>query len=333
MGFEEIIGQDLTVRALERSLSSGRTTHAYLFSGPEGSGKKNLALLFAQALNCSHEPDPPCKSCLSCRKTLSGNHPDFYQLLPQGASIKIGQLRELKENLYYYPREGRKKVCLIYSADLMTLPAANSLLQILEEPPAELIFILLSSRPWALLPTVISRCLHFALKPLPPEEMELLLKRRGLLEPRERELVIALAGGNPGKALELSAKGGLEESLEETLLLLRNLQDEPLENIFIKAEEFSGKENLQEIINLFLIIYRNRLLFELGYSPGINPTKHKLQYNNVNVAERFLFPGGGDIYYLEKMCRHLLDLQGELLKNINKRLAVEVLFLQMRGAV
>jgi DNA polymerase-3 subunit delta' len=147
MGFEEIIGQDLIIIALRRSLSNGQTTHAYLFSGPDGSGKKSLALLFAQALNCSSELDPPCNSCLSCRKTLSGNHPDFYQLRPEGASIKIGQLRELKESLYYFPREGRKKVCLIHSADLMTLPAANSLLQILEEPPADLIFILLSSRP------------------------------------------------------------------------------------------------------------------------------------------------------------------------------------------
>jgi DNA polymerase-3 subunit delta' len=333
MGFEEIIGQDLIIRALRRSLSNGQTTHAYLFSGPDGSGKKSLALLFAQALNCSSELDPPCNSCLSCRKTLSGNHPDFYQLRPEGASIKIGQLRELKESLYYFPREGRKKVCLIHSADLMTLPAANSLLQILEEPPADLIFILLSSRPWALLPTIISRCLHFALKPLPPEEMELLLKRQSLLEPQEREIVIALAGGNPGKALELSSKGGLKKGLEETLSLLKSLKDEPLENIFIKAEELSGKENLQEIINLFLIIYRNRLLFELGGRSDIKLIKKKLQYNNINVEEKVFFPDGGNINYLEKMCRHLLDLQGELLNNINKRLAVEVLLLQMRGAV
>lgn len=333
MGFEEIIGQDLIIRALKRSLSSGQTTHAYLFSGPDGSGKKSLAFLFAQALNCSSELDPPCKSCLSCRKTLSGIHPDFYQLFPEGASIKIGQLRKLKESLYYFPREGRKKVCLIHGADLMTLPAANSLLQILEEPPADLVFILLSSRPWALLPTVVSRSLHFALKPLSPEEMELLLKRQSLLEPQEREIVIALAGGNPGKALELSSKGGLKKSLEEVLLLLESLENESLDNIFIKAEELSGKENLQEVINLLLIIYRNRLLFELGVRPEIKLIKDKLQYNNINVEEKILFPGGENINYLERMCRHLLDLQGELLNNINKRLAVEVLFLQMRGAV
>jgi DNA polymerase III gamma/tau subunit len=184
-----------------------------------------------------------------------------------------------------------------------------------------------------LLPTVVSRSLHFALKPLSPEEMELLLKRQSLLEPQEREIVIALAGGNPGKALELSSKGGLKKSLEEVLLLLERLENESLDNIFIKAEELSGKENLQEIINLLLIIYRNRLLFELGVRPEIKLIKNKLQYNNINVEEKILFPGGENINYLERMCRHLLDLQGELLNNINKRLAVEVLFLQMRGAV
>lgn len=323
MGFEEIIGQDLVIKALKRTLGSGQTAHAYLFSGPEGYGKKSLALLFAQALNCNREQDPPCKSCLSCRKTLSGNHPDFYQVRPEGASLKIGQLRELKERLYYLPREGRKKICLIHDADLMTLPAANSLLQILEEPPADLVFILLSSRPWALLPTIISRCSHFALRPLLPEEIDLVLRKQSILKQQEREIVAALAEGNPGKALELSLKGGWKKNLEEALTLLDCVENESLENVFNKAEELSRRENLKELIDLFLIIYRNRLLIKLGSRPEI----------------KLCFPGGkslgaGDnIYFLEKICRHLLDLQEELLNNINKRLAVEVLFLQMRGVV
>lgn len=342
MEFKDIIGQELIVKALKRSLASEQISHAYLFSGPGGSGKKSLALLFAQALNCSSELDPPCNNCLSCRKTLSGNHPDFYQLRPEGKSLKIGQLRELKESLYYLPREGRKKVCLIHSAELLTLPAANSLLQILEEPPADLVFILLSSRPWSLLPTIISRCSHFSLKPLLPEEMELFLKRHGVKQKLEMEIVISLAGGNPGKALELLSRGDWKNSLEEALSLLNSVENDPLDNVFMRAEELSGRDDLKELLDLLLIIYRDRLLFKLGRRPGNNLIMNKLPYllyDNINSVEKNFLPGGkrsgaaDSIYFLEKRCRYLLDLQGELLNNINKRLAVEVLFLQMRGDV
>ena len=134
MGFEQIAGQDLLVRVLKRSLKFHEVGHAYLFAGPPGSGKKTLAFLFAQALNCTG-PKPPCGECLSCRKAKSGNHPNLFHVKPQGDSIKIEQLREIKEKFFYLSTEGFKKVCFIYDADRLTLPAGNSLLKILEELP------------------------------------------------------------------------------------------------------------------------------------------------------------------------------------------------------
>ncbi len=337
MGFEQIAGQDLLVMALKRSLKCDEVGHAYLFSGPPGSGKKTMAFLFAQALNCTG-PTPPCGECLSCRKAKSGNHPNLFYVKPQGASIKIEQLRELKEKLFYLPTEGFKKVCLLYDADRLTLPAGNSLLKILEEPPEDLVFLLLSSRPWALLQTILSRCTHFPLKPLTDEEMASLLDSREPLPPQERAFLISLAEGNPGRALEIISQGSWKEKLEEAAELLERMECSPEEELFPLSEELSRRDDLQEIIAILLLIFRRRLYSRLSSaSEGVLLNMFRpLNMNNrsscagSNITGVKSPPG---MFSLEKTCHALLQLQSELLGNVNRRLALEVFLLTMRGVV
>ena len=300
------MGRELLVRALMNSLLRGEVGHAYLFSGPPGSGKKTTALLFAQALNCPG-PNPPCGECVSCRKTISGNHPNVFHIHPQGASIKIEQLRDLKENLFYISTEGFKKVCLIYETDLLTLPAGNSLLKILEEPPGDLVFLLLSSRPWALLPTILSRCIHFPLRNLSDGEIGSLLDKQGTLPPAERELLISLAEGNPGKALELLSQGGWEMKFRASEELLQRIERSPVEDLLPLAEEFSRMEDLPEMILSISMLYRRKL--------------HALCSDD------------SSLFSIEKKCHTLIQLQTELQENVNRRLALEVFLLKMRGVV
>lgn len=329
MSIKELLGQELIIKALRRARQRAEVSHAYLFSGPVGSGKKTLATFFAQSLNCSSVEAPPCGQCLSCRKIAGGHHPDLYRVEPAGASIKIEQLREIRDRLYYFPREGRKKVCIIQEAELLTLPAANSLLKILEEPPGELVFLLLSARPWALPGTVLSRCIQFNLRPLAPQQMTLLLQReRPALSSGEREFIMALARGNPGKGLEMASRGGWEEKFVEAWTLLDNIENGPVEDLWLRAEEIAKREDLLALLDLFALIYRERLLAQLGFAAETGIIKERLGFNNKNKE---VFSAGPA--FLEKICRFLLQLQGELMQNVNKRLALEVFFLQMRGAV
>lgn len=333
MGFSTIIGQDLIITALKRSIQNNELAHAYLFSGPSGSGKKTIATLFAQALNCRDQKEPPCQNCLSCHKISNSNHPDVYYLKPEGASLKIEQVREIKEDLYFFPVEGVKKVCIIEEAELLTLPAANSLLKILEEPPQHLLFVLLCARPSALLPTIISRCAHFSLKPLTVEEMVSIIKSNVSLTPEETEIIAALAGGNPGKGLEMALDGHWFERYRTALGLIAGIESGPPEDIFNLAEDFSKREDAQKLLELMLIIYRDRLLYALAGGADHVFVKNPLQLNaggEKDSNEQYPF---NDALFLEKICNELLKMQVELSRNVNRRLAYEVLFLKMRGVV
>ncbi len=326
MGFDSIYGQHLLKEALQRSLASGETGHAYLFSGPSGSGKRTMAMLFAQALNC-RGTDPPCGRCLSCRKSESGNHPDLFRLLPQGTSLKIEQMRDIKESLYYLPMEGQHKICILEDADLLTAPAANSLLKILEEPPARLVFMLLTARPWALLPTILSRCTHFTLKPLQPQEMAALLEREGKLF-GEQEIVFLLSGGNPGQALALAQQGDWRDKFAEARTLLHAVEHGSTDGIFPLAEELSTRTDLPDLLEIVLFLCRDRLMYTLEGCAGAAMLKEREEpHITPNIRDPYLIA-----LFQEKICNALLQLQGELRGSVNRRLALEVLFLQMRGA-
>jgi len=136
---------------------SQRIAHAYLFLSGNPSTKLEVALRFARTLNCT-EADPPCENCPHCKKALKGVHPDILVLEKSSASIKIEQIRALKELTRYGPSEGRWQVLIVSEADALTSEAANSFLKLLEEPPARVIFILVCHREEGLPATILSRC-------------------------------------------------------------------------------------------------------------------------------------------------------------------------------
>ncbi len=169
--FSELVGQEHVVRALTNALDSGRMHHAYLFTGTRGVGKTTIARIFAKSLNCERgQSADPCGECSVCTAVDEGRFVDLLEI-DAASNTGVDDVRDLIENAQYGPSRGRFKVYLIDEVHMLSKPAFNALLKILEEPPSHVKFLLATTDPEKLLVTVLSRCLKFNLKRLLPEQI------------------------------------------------------------------------------------------------------------------------------------------------------------------
>ncbi|MFC0334205.1 DNA polymerase III subunit delta' [Paenibacillus sepulcri] len=171
MSIAQLAGQPMAKRILQHALRSGKVSHAYLFSGPPGSGRMAMAKEFAKALFCTAGQGDACGECLACRKFDHGNQPNLHVVEPDGSSIKIDQIRELQRELAYRSSGAERKIYIMQRAETMTPQAANSLLKFLEEPQTLVVAILLTENGQAMLPTVRSRTQWVPFMPLAPTDM------------------------------------------------------------------------------------------------------------------------------------------------------------------
>ncbi|MFB0527315.1 MAG: DNA polymerase III subunit delta' [bacterium] len=203
MKFSEIVGQEVAVNILKKSIENKRSHHAYLFVGPDGVGKRTTAIAFAKGLNCRSSYSDGCDLCDSCRKIENGTHPDVELIGPRegGLTISIEQIRNLQRRVSYKPLEGNWKVYIIDDAASATEEAANCLLKTLEEPPPQVILILITENIYRLLSTVRSRCQLILFRQIPRTLIEKILRDRYEVAPEEARSLAWLSSGSIGRAL------------------------------------------------------------------------------------------------------------------------------------
>lgn len=322
--FADIAGQEKAKHILRLAFARGKTSHAYLFQGPAGVGKKLSARAFAAFLHCRNEGrEDSCGHCPSCRKTASANHPDFLVVEPDGVQIKIDQIRELKRRLAYPPVEAGYRVVLL--ADIHQTMAraevANSLLKTLEEPPAQTVFILTTAEAAGILPTIVSRCQVIPFYPLPYDQVAALLVSEEV-EPDKAFALASLAEGSIGRARVLAQTDLLKvrKSIVEGLTGLTPGQTGAVERIFAMAEQAALlKEELADLLELLSLWIKDLMVLGAGGRED-SLVNHDLRHTLSPALARWTLP------QLAERVTLIRQAQRQLRHNCNRAFVCEVLF-------
>ncbi len=326
LSFDNLIGQEKAKDLLLRSVKRNKLSHAYLFRGPAGVGKKTTALILAASLNCLNPIDDyACGLCKACRKFNAGNHPDMLHIKPDGTMIKINQIRELKQALSFPPLEAEHRFIVIEDVHTMRREAANSLLKTLEEPPADNILILTADEAGDLLPTIISRCQVIPFYSLPVDSVaDILMREKGM----SRKESLALAGiseGSLGRAFMLAEEEilSLRKDVVDLLVSLEKENPETVGIILEMADRTAQlKEGLIEFLSLLKVWLRDLMLLTSGGSEAMIVSSD---------VERSLSEAKGRWSSTELFNKLLLieKAEKELLRNCNRTQVFEVLFFNM----
>jgi DNA polymerase III subunit delta' len=310
MNSNEIIGHKDIIARFYEAIKNRHVASALLFSGPDGIGKKRVALHLAQALNClKFDAHGPCQQCTSCRKIAALNHPEVKIITKEekAKNLKIEQIFQLRADISLRPVEAIRKVYIIDDAHILTRDAANCLLKTLEEPPPNSLLILITANPSALLITVRSRCQKIEFKPLPAAEVMSQLQEKGQLENDQALFLADFAGGSLGLALTYLEQGVLEKKAELDDFLLR-INEEDLAVVLTQAQAY-GRDKAYAKIWLDLLLYTS--------------AQHFLSALDGQVENQ---PPDDEIIDL------LLKAKRDMTNNINLQLVLENIFLRMRHA-
>jgi DNA polymerase-3 subunit delta' len=318
--FGRILGHQRQKDLLQRAVASSRLPHAYLFEGPEGVGKRLIALALTKMLFCANGNS--CSECPACMKIDHHNHPDLHQISAEGSSIKIDQIRALQKELSYRPLEASYKVCIIDGAEKMNLASANALLKTLEEPRAQTLLILLTPTPDAVLPTIRSRCQRLPFSRIPKEKLQEVLVEQLNIDDTQSHILATLSEGSFKKALGKDRDLYLQRRRD----LLKNLTTLspgsviPLLDLAQKLAE--EKDLLYEILEIIQAFYRDLLLLKHG-----SPLNELVNIDMLETLEHV--SRKEDVLSLTGKLKALMTTRRHLERNVNRQLAMEVLLMRL----
>ena len=332
MSFKDILGHKRPIAILQRAIQGERVPSAYLFEGPNGVGKRLVALHLAKALNCEGEIRPDCCDvCIPCRKIDKGVHPDVTIIEPQASSpktepsLKIEQARDAQRDISLRPYEGKKKVYVFDQAEKMTEQCENALLKTLEEPAGEALLVLITSRPHTLLPTVLSRTQRIRFDPLPHGEVASYLRRVQSWEEAPANFIASLSGGSLGQALRMDAEDLL--SLRDGVLadLTSVLQGGIGQTLDLAEAWAKEKERVSEKLQYLLIWVRDLRIYQSTLKEHLLVNRDRAD----RVREEAAILPREVLSQFFQIIQEAIRAMG---RYANARLSLECMFFRMRSA-
>ncbi|WP_010279444.1 DNA polymerase III subunit delta' [Paenibacillus senegalensis] len=324
MSFQAIAGQEHVKRVLQNGLRSGKLSHAYIFSGPAGSGRKRTAMALVKAIYCSGGQDEACGQCLECRKLEHGNQPGLLWIEPDGASIKIEQIRELQKGMAYRSTTNDRKIYVLNEAEKMTVQAANSLLKFLEEPTSDVMAILITENGHALLPTIISRAQWLSFTPMNASRMAEILQEEGLPGSLVLPAVHLTAGVEAARELVSSNWFG------EARKVMLQLAQETLANLpsaMISLQKKVIKSDLNQhlgvFIDLWILWLKDMVRLQCGQKDRL------LFIDQLDWMERQA--NSRDSSFWIACMEQAVDMQKRIRFNANGQLTLEKWMIDLRG--
>lgn len=264
-GFSSIIGHEQIIEHLQNVISKDKVSHAWIFHGPDKSGKMALAKSFAMALQCEKHTGEGCMECHSCKQALSGSQPDIIYLQHEKPNtISVDDIRrQINSDISVKPYASPYKIYIVDEAERMNLQAQNALLKTIEEPPAYGIILLLTTNTASFLPTIQSRCITLNLKVVPDRKIRAFLMEKYELPDYKADICTAFAQGNVGKAIQLAESEDFNEIKNAALQLLKRVREIDLYEMMEAVKHIGNyKLEINDYFDIMTIWYRDVLLYK-----------------------------------------------------------------------
>ena len=308
--FDEVAGQEHIVRTLKNALATGKLAHAYLFAGPRGTGKTTMAKLLAKALNCDEGIGHQCNECKNCTAIIEGTHPDVLEL-DAASNNGVDEIRDLIDKVKYGTILGRYKVYIIDEVHMLSTGAFNALLKTLEEPPEHVIFILATTEPHKILPTILSRCQRYDFTKLSDQDiksrLKAVLEKEGVDYNEDAiDIIISLADGGMRDALsildqvlaysgnKLDTQDILDifalESKEEKIELLNSIIKKDVSDVLSRINRYiSLGTDIKRLTDDLLIILKDILIYQssrnISCLEALNEQEVKSFFKSLDIDE------------------------------------------------
>lgn len=329
--WDDVLGNRALKENLQKAVSCGKVSHAYIIQGEKYSGKKMIADLFARSIMCEHNKKGgmtklPCNSCKACRQAIGENNPDIIRVSHEKPNvISVENIRQqINNDIVILPYSSDYKIYIVDEAEKMNVQAQNALLKTLEEPPSYAVIILLAATTSVLLPTILSRCVRLDIKPVFDDEIKTYLMNNARLPDYRAGVCAAFARGNIGRAKLLATDEDFDSMKASVTNTLKNIDGMEINKIYSEIKRLQEeKYNIDDYLDMCFIWYRDVLL--LKASGDMSRIIFRENASNIQrLSKSFEYDR------LERIIRAIERTRSRIKANVSQELSMELMFMEMK---